>query len=98
MRKSKKSNLNLPLILVMGVFVFGIISLVNTLVENNKQVTLSEPNYLGLAKLGIIPSKMQCSHSANSYYSTGVGMQDKIGNKYVILESKFGDESCLAKI
>lgn len=82
----------------MGVFVFGIISLVNTLVENNKQVTLSEPNYLGLAKLGIIPSKMQCSHSANSYYSTGVGMQDKIGNKYVILESKFGDESCLAKI
>lgn len=98
MLKPKKINMNLPLIIVITAFLFGIISLACIFAENSKSEPLSEPNYLGLAKLGIIPSKMQCSHSANSYYSTGVGMQDKIGNKYVILESKFGDESCLAKI
>lgn len=60
--------------------------------------TISEPNYLGLAKLGLIPSQIECTHEYNAYDSTGVIMQNKEGTQYLILESKFGDESCLYKL
>lgn len=59
---------------------------------------LPPPNYLGLAQMGVIPSQIQCSHSASSYVSTGIAAQGFDGNQYLILESKFGDESCVVKI
>ena len=58
----------------------------------------SKTNYLGLAQLGLIPSTIQCSHNSNMYNPTGIFAIDGEGNKYTILQSKFGDESCLARI
>ena len=42
---------------------------------------LQEPNYLGLAQMGLIPSKIQCSHTKESYISTDVVVTNKQDNK-----------------
>ena len=65
---------------------------------NARQEVNVKPNYLGLAKLGLIPTKQTCSHSQSAYDSTGVYAQMQDGSKYLILMSKFGDESCMVKI
>ena len=64
-------------------------------VYNNKP---SKVNYLGLAELGVIPTTSECTHSSDVYDSTNVGMMDRYGDKYLIMQSKFGDESCLTPI
>ena len=96
----KQPNKNLRIIaitlvsmaLIMTTFLF-------TSMATAKEAKPSPPNYLGLAQIGIIPTTIKCSHSLDTYISTGVIMinqQDQ--TKYIILQSKFGDEFCLAPI
>jgi hypothetical protein len=93
-----KSNLKYPLILLLAMFIVSIFAIGFTIAERNKPLQELKPDYKGLATLGIIPSKIQCSHSYELYDSTNVGIKDREGNIYLILESKFGDESCLYKL
>ena len=37
-----------------------------------KEIGIQKTNYLGLAKLGLIPTTNQCSHSQDTYTSTEV--------------------------
>ena len=96
-QKQKRDN---KLILQITLVGMGLILLVFLLTSiNAKEVKPSTPNYLGSAQLHLIPTNYICSHSQEVYTSTGVvitNQQD--GSKYLILQSKFGDESCLTRI
>lgn len=80
---------------LLGIFMVAII--LTSFLMINKTESVSKPNYLGLANLGLIPTNIQCSHSIETYDSTDVSISNG-KDSYLILQSKFGDESCLYKI
>lgn len=90
---NKKTNYNL----VLGIiFLFLIISIGVIIIKPFTEPGIAKPNYLGLAKLGLIPNS-ECTHSQDAYTSTGVVARTSNGD-YAILESKFGDEYCPVRI
>jgi hypothetical protein len=86
--------------LIIGIIIcfLSVIALMIIIIPHPVEAKLTPTNYLGLAKLHIIPTTIQCTHSPETYFSTNVTMMDKKGNRYLILQSKFLDESCLIKI
>ena len=62
------------------------------------EVKPSAPNYLGLAKLNLIPTTNQCSYNEAKVYTSTDVIANTHEGQYLILESKFGDEYCPIRI
>lgn len=98
--KSKnKSKSNMPYAIALGIIiVIFVSSLFIVKIFYKPEQSPQEINHLGLAKLKLIPTVNTCTHNESAYRLTDVGMYDQAGNRYVLLESKFGDEYCPYRI
>ena len=89
-KTKKKEDNNLLTVLVVLTILVGM-SIILTPPNEEKETQLSEPNYYGLALLGLVPDSQDQAHSYwNGDKETGIVAVDPQGNQYHLIKDAFG--------